>query len=128
MIAHSREEAIRKLKSPLQYCKSNKIIPQYTKCEFVAVNGTEADREPLPFGEAFLQHASHIVLLGSHLTNTGSVAEDLQLHMKKRHPSVIKAIGGVRGQKNMSSLFCRTHCCGFNAFYGMSKFNSVPKI
>ena len=23
--------------------------------------------------------------------------------------------GGVRGQKNMSSLFCRTHCCGFNA-------------
>ena len=28
----------------------------------------------------------------------------------------IKAIGGVRGQKNMSSLFWRTHCCGFNAF------------
>ena len=35
---------------------------------------------------------------------------------------------GVRGQKNMSNLFCRTHCCGFNAFYGMSKFNSVLKI
>ena len=40
----------------------------------------------------------------------------------------IKAIGGVRGQKSMSNLFWRTHCCGFNAFYGMSKFNSVPKI
>ena len=100
MIAHSREEAIRKLKSLLQYCKSNKIIPQYTKCEFVAVNGTEADREPLPFGEAFLQHASHIVLLGSHLTNTGSVAEDLQLHMKKRHPSVIKFYNFIRSNKS----------------------------
>jgi len=33
-----------------------------------------------------------------------------------------KAIGGVRRQKNMSSLFCRTHCCGLNAFYRMSKF------
>ena len=28
----------------------------------------------------------------------------------------------------MASLFCRTHRCGFNAFYWMSKFNSVPKI
>ena len=39
-----------------------------------------------------------------------------------------KVIGRVPGSKNMSSLFCRTHCCGFNTFYGMSKFNSVPKI
>ena len=66
----------------------------------MAVNGTEADREPLPFGEAFLQHASHIVLLGSHLTNTGSVAEDLQLHMKKRHPSVIKFYNFIRSNKS----------------------------
>ena len=40
----------------------------------------------------------------------------------------IKAIGGVQVQKSMSSLFRRTHWCGFNAFYRMSKFNSVPKI
>ena len=28
----------------------------------------------------------------------------------------------------MSSLYCRSHCCGFNAIYGMSQFNSVLKI
>ena len=28
----------------------------------------------------------------------------------------------------MFSLFCRTHCCGFNTFYRMSKFNLVLQI
>ena len=67
----------------------------------MVVNGTEDDREPLPFGDAFLPHAPHIVLLGSHLTSTAKVPEDLQLHMKKRHPSVIKFYNFIRS--NMSA-------------------------
>ena len=39
----------------------------------------------------------------------------------------IMAIGG-QGSKNIFNLFCRSHCCCIKAFYGMSKFNSVPKI
>ena len=41
---------------------------------------------------------------------------------------VIKAIGGVRGQKNKLSLSERSHWCGFSAFYGMKKSLPVPKI
>ena len=40
----------------------------------------------------------------------------------------VKAIGGVRGQKNKLSLSERSHWCGFSAFYGMKKSLSVPKI
>ena len=36
--------------------------------------------------------------------------------------------GGVRGQKYMLILFERFHRCGVNAFYGISKFNSVQKL
>ena len=100
MIAHSRQEAISKLQSLLQFCDLNKIIPQYSKCEFVVINGTESDREPLPFGSAYLQHATHIVLLGSHLTSSASVEEDLKLHLQKRHPSVIKFYNFIRSNKS----------------------------
>ena len=99
MIAHCRDEAIRKLRSLLQYCNLNEIIPQYTKCEFVVINGTEADREPLPFGDTTLPYTSHIVLLGSHLTSAASVEDELQLHMQKRHPSVIKYYNFIRSNR-----------------------------
>ena len=68
IIAHDRLSAINKLRTLLQYCSLNKIIPQFTKCEFLAINGTPSDREPLPFGDSFLSYVLHILLLGSHLT------------------------------------------------------------
>ena len=40
----------------------------------------------------------------------------------------VKAIGGVRGQKNKLSLSERSYWFGFSAFYGMKKSLSVPKI
>ena len=42
--------------------------------------------------------------------------------------SLVKATGGVRGQKNMLILFERFNRCGVNAFYGMSKFCFVHKL
>ena len=61
IIAHDRLSAINKLRTLLQYCSLNKIIPQFTKCEFLAINGTPSDREPLPFGDSFLSHVLHIL-------------------------------------------------------------------
>ena len=54
-----------------------------------------------------------------------------QKHREKKRglkTTIVKATGGVRGQKNMLILFERFHRCGVNAFYGMSKFYSVQKL
>lgn len=99
IIASSRDDAIRKLKSMLAYCKLNKIIPQFTKCEFLVVNGSEEDRAPLPFGDTYLENVEHILLLGSHLTASASLVEEGELHMKKRYPSVIKYYNFLRSNK-----------------------------
>ena len=54
ILASTRDIAIRKLVTLLEYCGLNCIIPQYKKCEFIAIKGDE-DREPLPFGSKVLK-------------------------------------------------------------------------
>ena len=99
IIARDRNGAIAKLKSMLDYCHLNKIIPQYTKCEFVVVNGNDDDRSPLPFGENLLNNVAHTILLGSHLTGIVSLKEELQLHMNLRYKSVVKFYNFIRSNR-----------------------------
>ena len=99
ILASTRENAIAKLKSLLSYCSLNCIIPQYKKCEFIAINGDENDREPLPFGETVLYHVTHLETLGSHLSANGKLADDLRLHMESRYKSCIKFYNFLRENK-----------------------------
>ena len=68
----------------------NAIIPQYTKCEFIAINGDASDIQPLPFGSKLLKNVQYITLLGSHLSSHGTLTEDLKHHMQTRYTSSIK--------------------------------------
>ena len=88
--------AVRKLRDLLHYCRLNCIIPQYSKCQFIVINGEDDDKEPLPLGEKFLKIAPHLELLGSHLSATGLLAEDLKLHMKERYKACIKYYNFLR--------------------------------
>ena len=99
IIATCRESAVRKLKSMLEYCNINYIIPQYTKCEFFVVNGTAEDHASIPFGNHELVHKQHSVLLGSHLTCSASLNTEMKLHMDLRYKSVIKFYNFIRSNK-----------------------------
>ena len=99
IIASDRSSAVSKLKSMLTYCGLNRIIPQFSKCEFLVVNGTEEDHAPLPFGNTFLKCVEYITLLGSHLSSIASLVEEARLHMKKRFPCVIKYYNFLRANK-----------------------------
>ena len=96
LIAATRDLAVSKLKHLLEYCRLNCIIPQYTKCEFIAINGDGGDKEPLPFGDKILDHVSNLGLLGSHLTATGLLADDMKLHMITRYKACIKYFNFLR--------------------------------
>ena len=77
LIADSKELATSKLRSLLYYCNLDKIIPQYTKCNFIVI----------------------ILFLGSHLTQTGNIKDDMKLHIKKRYSSCIKFYNFLRSNK-----------------------------
>ena len=61
VIAGDRVSVINKLRSLLSYCNQNCIIHQYTKCEFMVTNGSDADHEPIPFGAENLKSVEHIL-------------------------------------------------------------------
>ena len=106
LIAATRDLAVSKLKHLLQYCKLNCIIPQYSKCEFIAINGDAADVEPIPFGDRTLGSVSHLGLLGSHLAATGSLVDDLKLDMVARYISWIKYFNFLRANQ-LAPLFVK---------------------
>ncbi len=101
LIAVSREMSISKLCTLATYCLLNHIIPQVTKCKFIVINGTDGDKEPLPFGDSLLKldNVDHLEILGSHISELGRLDVDLELHMKKRFKSCIKFFNFCRENK-----------------------------
>ena len=84
LIADSKELATSKLRSLLYYCNLDKIIPQYTKCNFIVINDDNDDMLPLSFGDAFIDNCDSI------LTQTGNIKDDMKLYIKKGYSSCIK--------------------------------------
>ena len=99
LTASTRYLAIKKLRSLLEFCNLNAIIPQYTKCEFTVINGDDKDAEPLTFGDRLLKYVGYITLLGSHLTGKGTLIEDLKLHIQVRYKSCIKYFNFLRANQ-----------------------------
>ena len=99
ILAGSRISAERKIRSLMQYCAINHISLQLTKCEFIVINGDEHDKQPLCFGSEKLANVPYLTLLGSHLCESGSLNDDLELHMTKRYVAVHKFYNFIRANK-----------------------------
>ena len=130
ILASSRDIAIAKLKSLLSHCNLNCIIPQYKKCHFIAINGDHDDKQPLPFGSKVLPHVEHLETLGSHLSASGSLSEDLKLHFEARYKACIKYYNFLRENK-LAPLVVKLNvlkACVINSFlYNCETFgNLIP--
>ena len=99
ILAGSRESAERKLRSLMRYCAINHISLQLSKCEFIVINGDETDCQPLRCGNEQIANVPYITLLGSHLSASGLLKDDLELHMTKRFVAVHKFYNFLRSNK-----------------------------
>ena len=99
IIAGSRESAERKLRSLKRYCSINHISLQLSKCEFIVINGDESDSQPLCCGDEHIANVPYLTLLGSHLSASGLLKDDLDLHMTKRYVAVHNFYNWLRSNK-----------------------------
>ena len=99
LLAVDRKGAIGKLRTLSCYCRLNYIIPQITKCKFVMINGDGDDLDPLPLGDCRLNNVDYLEILGSHISSSGSLDVELDLHMEKRFKSCIKYFNFCRENK-----------------------------
>ena len=99
ILASSREQAEAKLRSLLQYCALNHISLQLSKCEFIVINGELNDKADIKFPEGSVKHVSFVTLLGSQLSESGSIEDDHRFHMRHRYPAVTKFFNFLRNNK-----------------------------
>ena len=99
VLASAKGLAVSKVRSMLHYCRINCIVPRYTKSEFVAINGNTLDKEPIPFDEKNISHVEHLSLLGSHISCSGRLDDDLNLDYSNRFRSCIKFYNFLRSNK-----------------------------
>ena len=77
----------------------NHISLQLSKCEFIVINGDEADSQPLFCDNERIANVPYLTLLGSHLSASGHLNDDLDLHMTKRYLAVHKFYNFLRSNK-----------------------------
>ena len=63
------------------------------------INGDGNDREPFIIGADQIDNVPYLTLLGSHISQSGKLTDDLELHMSKRFIAVHKFYNFVRANK-----------------------------
>ena len=63
---------------------------QLVKCMFLVINGSEEDKKSISFGNDDIPSTSEVLMLGSWLSESGSLQHDLSLHLNYRFKNCIK--------------------------------------
>ena len=73
---------IKKIEILLSYCKINDIIIQQSKCKFIVINGTQEDKEAIPFVMGSkIEVNDNLDILGAFISE--DMTESNNNHMKK---------------------------------------------
>ena len=90
IVATSRKLMRSKIKTLVSYCNTNKISLEFSKCEFMVVNGEAVDKAEIVLEYGKIKNVEFISLLGSQIGCLGILNHDLNLHMRKRFCAVNK--------------------------------------
>ena len=83
VIASSRHSIISKVCSVVQYCCLNKIQLQLSKCMFMVINGSNADKQEIE----------------SNIENIPKLKNDLDMHLEIRFKNCIKFFNFIRANR-----------------------------
>ena len=95
----SRENMVLKIKSVLSYCTLNKIQMQLSKCKFIVINVSDDDKNDFITDIGPISTVNQLIILGSPLTYTGILKDDLDAHLKERFKNIIKYFNFIRSNK-----------------------------
>ena len=83
----------------LTYCDLNKVRLQLSKCMFTVINGSDDDKIEIELDVGNIKAAPNVLILGSHLVETGLLKDDLKLHFDLRFKNCIKYFNFVRSNR-----------------------------
>ena len=99
ILSACRDLLIRKLNSMSQYCKLNEIKLQLSKCKFMVINGSATDKQVIRLTLGDISPSPDVLILGSPLSESGLLKDDLRMHIDMRFKHCIKFFNFVRNNK-----------------------------
>ena len=99
ILSSTRKLLTAKLRSMLTYCDLNKIRLQLSKCMFLVINGTIEDKKKIELNVGDISAAKEVLILGSHLVETGVLRDELKLHFDLRFKNCIKFFNYIRSNR-----------------------------
>ena len=97
MLSTCHNIALEKVKCLIKYCKDSYIRLQITKCAIMCVNGSKDDElVSLNIDDLILSATSCEVYLGSAITNSNKLSDDVNADIKMRHVGVVKYFAFLR--------------------------------
>ena len=101
ILATNRLIAIEKLKCLIGYYKENYIKLQMSKCAVMCVNSKEnEDLQPIELQNLTLNQTVSEIYLGSAITNSSKIVDDVNADIKLRQKSVVKYFAFLRSNSN----------------------------
>ena len=88
------------MKRLMEYCSANYIRLQLKKCAVMCVNGDEEDQQPIEIDDLLLNQTKCEVYLGSGITNSTKLIDDVNADIKNRQISVVKFYAFLRTNHN----------------------------
>ena len=98
ILATSMRSLVAKFKKLCEYCRENNIRLQLSKCSFLAINSNEKGNIELEDGT--IKNAEESVYLGSTITDSGNVTNDIKAEIKSKEKTLNKFMAYVTQNKN----------------------------
>ena len=92
ILATSREKLIQKLKILDDYCISYGMVLNEKKTKFMAINGDNHDRLPIPMTDITMKHCDQYTYLGAIFTADGKTEKSLMAHLSVKLKDLNKLI------------------------------------
>ena len=130
ILASTRSIAAQKLKHLVSYCRINSMKLEPSKSHFIVVNGTAEDMVNFNLSGVTISYKDYLSLLGSHLSSSGNLMDDLTLHMRERFKVTHKFFNFIKTNRYAPlcvKLKVLKACVMSNLLYNCETFGySVP--
>ena len=94
IISSNRSDFVIKCNYMLQFFDENELKLNFSKCEYLIINGKENDvKEPLKLRNGFLIYKSVVKYLGMKISDTGNMKVDMDLNIDSKRSSLTIKFG-----------------------------------
>ena len=126
---------VKKCNHMLEYFEANQLKLNFSKCEYLIINGKEEDlKTPLGLSYGALEYKSVVKYLGMKISDTGSISEDIVMNIEDKKSNVTIKYGNFCRKNFLAPLDVKltvlNTCVSASITYGCEVWgeSKIPKL